>query len=184
MAADQIKKLSEANLRVGDLVLYTSEKDSTGGVIYQISDDQPPVKIAERFRIGSINGYHYKKLPGAPAELPDAWDGSHDYSKLYKHYKPNQEWGKYKGRIDGLWDENGKKVLKAAEHGFVRINPIFNFFATDKGKNPSGKGKTIIIEYKMISYHLKKVDIVTLGVKYLELGNLIRDLARAGGAEL
>lgn len=124
------KTLSETGFKIGDIVLFSSDKESTGGVLFQIVEDTEPVKVAGRYN-----------------------------------------------RVD----ENGKKVSLAAMHGFVRIKPLFEFFATPKGKEPKGKGATLIIYYESIERNLKPVDLVLLGTKYLELGNIMRDIARLGG---
>jgi hypothetical protein len=126
--------------------LFSSDKESTGGVLYKIVESTEPV-------------------PGAVTSQQIKVEHSrYDYNS--KSVKTEVvEKTKF-----GAWDANGNKIMIAAIKGFVRISPLFEFFATRKGK-------TLIIEYDEL-YRLQKVDIVTLGVKYVELGNIIKNLAQ------
>jgi hypothetical protein len=151
--------LEDTGLKVGDLVLYTSVKDSTGGVIFQIVENTEPVVPHTTERTVRVNRQRYD-------------NASHNY--VYVNCEEVQR---------GLWDKNGKKIMKSAVHGFVRIKPIFDFFATNKGKAPIGKNNTIIIHYEHIRDVLVPVDLVLLGTKYVELGNIIRDIARRNGMD-
>ena len=156
---DKPKTLAETGLKVGDLVLYTSVKDSTGGVIFQIVQDTEPVEPASRKRMVTV-----KKRQ---------WD-----NRLQSYAIHQVEEEQY-----GYWDAQGRKIMDAAVEGFVRIRPIFDFFATKKGKHPRGKDSTLIIHYRYIRHSLQPVDLVLLGTKYVELGLVIRDLAKRNGAE-
>lgn len=152
------KKLSDFGFEAGDLVLYSCGQDETGGIIFQIIEVTNPVMPAMT-----------KK---AVTRQKRYWDSkSNNYE--YREVTENEH---------GYWDEKGRKIMLAAVNGFVRIKPIFDFFATPKGKSPKGKGETIIITYDMLD-QLRKVDLVVLGAKYVELGNLLRDLAMRNGME-
>lgn len=148
-------------LTVGDLVVYKSEgwasiKASTGGVIYQIVEDTPPVVPAKTVRMIAATGQRYD---GAT----NMWV---DRTGLMEEY--------------GEWDSSGKKIMASALNGFIRISPLFTFFPTVKGKEPKGKGKSIIIEYCNLEL-IKKVTVEELGCKYVELGELMKLLMRKGG---
>ena len=157
MPWETVKKLSETGFKLNDLVLYSSDKNSTGGVIYQIVEDTEPVVPASKSRPG-------ERL-----------------SRVYNAEKGGYETQRVQTILYGQWDAKGKKISVAAVHGYVRIKPLFEFFATRKGKDPKGKGKTLIIYYRDIKHSLEKVDLVVLGTKYLELGNIMRDIARNSG---
>jgi len=150
------KHLSDVNLKIGDVVLYSSDKESTGGVLFKITEDQEPVIGATTSRNVIVK------------------------EKQFEYRTNNYKWCDVKKTIFGAWDVNGNKIMVASIIGFVRIKPLFEFFATRKGKNPTGKNKTIIISYNDLE-RLKKVDIVLLGTKYMELGNIIKDIASSKG---
>lgn len=151
--------LSDANLKVGDIVLFSSVKESTGGVLFKIVEDKEPVEGAVTSKKAIVKDDYWEPKTGK-------WTHG-DVEKI----------------IYGAWDANGKKIMNAAVMGFVRIKPLFDFFATSKGKNPTGKNKTLIVSYGNLE-SLKKVDIIVLGMKYVELGNIIKDIASSKGMTL
>lgn len=152
------KTLADSGFKVGDLVFYSSVKDSSGGVIYQIVEDTEPVKPA----------FMERKV----MRKRSVWDaGKNDF--VFKMVEDVEY---------GAWDEKGKKLMAASRYGFIRLKPVFDFFATKRGKNPKGKGKTLIVHYYHIKSSVKKVDLVELGAKYVELGNIMRDIVKAGTA--
>lgn len=165
------QKLADHGFALGDLVLYTSVRDSTGGVLFQIINDTSPVKPHTTKRTVVKKRSEWKPNPGIGAQL---WGGRGSNDGKYVEVE-------YEAAEHGAWDESGKKIMVAATRGFVRIKPIFDFFATNKGKSPRGKGETLIIEYRDIKHSLVRVDLVLLGSKYVELGNIIRDVARKEG---
>jgi len=130
--------LKDLGHTVGDLVVYNSDDESTGGVIYQISENCDPV---------------------TPASVKKTW--------------PQQE-----------FDEKGKRIPPMKIAGYVRLKPMFEFFPTNRGKQPKGKGSTVLVYHSQIERGMKKIDITTLGVKYMELGNMIRNVAVAAGFEV
>jgi|SRR6478735_610090 len=154
---DRPKTLAECGFKLNELVLFSSDKESTGGVIFQIVEDNEPVVPATKSRATTRTVRNWNTPTGTPevTTVPDI-----EY---------------------GAWDAKGKKISYANTVGFIRVKPVFEFFATPKGKKPKGKGTTLIIYYRDISHHLKRVDLTVLGTKYLELGNLIRDFVRANG---
>jgi hypothetical protein len=86
---------------------------------------------------------------------------------------------------DDARDEKGNKIPPMKLSGYVRLKPLFEFFPSRRGKNPIRKGKTVLVYHYSIEKGLmKKVDILSLGTKYVELGNLIRDLANKHGADV
>lgn len=85
----------------------------------------------------------------------------------------------------GYWSRKHAPEAKGLQplqiRGYTRLKPVFEFAATSLGSRPRGKGSTVIVYH---DEHIKKVaplDIITLGVKYAELGNLIRDIALKRG---
>jgi len=152
------QRLADFGLAVGDLVLYASGRDETGGIIFRIVEDTHPQK-------------------------------PHSTSKTVQRHRETYDQGSNKWvtkLVDvtehGYWDANGRKLMDAAIAGFVRIRPTFDFFATRKGRQPKGKGETLIIKYSALR-DLKKVDLVLLGAKYIELGNLLRSVAVKNGMD-
>lgn len=157
---NSLKRLADAGFKVGDLVLYSSDKESTGGIIFQIVQDVEPTTPACVKRKAIVKERVY-----------NAKTNSYDFREVEKV-------------LYGAWDANGKKIMASAVDGFIRIRPIFEFFATPKGKSPRGKGDTLIIQYHELKYNrIKHVDLVLLGTKYVELGNIMRDIVRRGGME-
>lgn len=170
----QIKKLSDANLVIGDYVAYESVKNSSGGVIYQIIENVEPIPQSEIIRSKMVNSKRRTWKWKDPSiekmlywKMPARQDGVNGCYVIEQHSVNKR----------GYWDKNGKPVLVSAIKGYVRIKPIFDLFATQTGKNPKGKNGTCVVEYTMIPSVIKKLDIVTIGTKYVELGNLIRDIA-------
>ncbi len=150
------KTLRECGFKLNELVLFANDKESTGGVIFQIVEDVEPTKIASRSR---------------------------PTTKRKNEYNPRT--GSYESKMVadieyGAWDEHGKEIGRKDQVGYVRIRPIFEFFATPKGKKPKGKGGTLIIYYDDIHLSLQRVDLAVMGAKYLELGNVMRDIVRNG----
>lgn len=82
-----------------------------------------------------------------------------------------------------LVDEQGRKIEPMRINGYIRLKPLYAFFPTELGKKPRGKGTTVLLYHSILKEgdRVKKVDLVTLGTRYAELGTLIRDLALAGG---
>jgi len=162
-------------LTVGSIVTFTSEKHNTGGVIYQIVEDQAPIKPHTTVR--EVTRMERQWVPVGYASIEAVSKGVH----------PGTREGEYKEvpttvKDYGAWDEKGKKIMSSALSGFVRIAPVYTFFPTRKGKEPVGKGNTIIIGYDDLR-RLQKLEITNLGSKYIELGELLKTLARRGGAE-
>lgn len=128
-------KLEDLGFKVGDLVTYNSDKESTGGIVFIIETNfDSPVPDDERHR----------------------WSSK-------KHSHPN-----------------GKPLKPMEVQGYLRLKPLFDFFPTTLGANPKGAGSTVLVyhtDIKRYTQYMKKVDLVTLGTKYMELGNVIRDLA-------
>lgn len=79
-------------------------------------------------------------------------------------------------------DENGKVIPTMRINGYVRLRPVFTFFPSEKGKNTRGKGNTLLLYHSQLG-RIKKVGLVDLGAKYMELGNIIRELAVTHGME-
>lgn len=151
------KTLAETGFKMGDLVSYACDKHFSGGVIFQIVEDTPPVTNITRSRLVTR------------------------MCKMYVSETNSYERKSVTRNEYGVWDEKGKKLPVDAMHGFIRIRPLFEFFATPKCSKPSGKGSTIIVKYRAIVRQVKAVDLVVLGAKYLELGNIMRDIAKTGG---
>jgi hypothetical protein len=145
------RHLSDVGLKVGDFVAMSNDKETSGGIIYQIVEDTEPVTPAKT-RQKIVSKQKVFDLISKQYELKDVEETVH-----------------------GFWDVNGKKIMTAAVYGFVRIKPIFNFFALERGLRSTGKRNTTIVYYSELS-NLKLVDAVSLGSKYVELGNLIRDM--------
>jgi len=78
---------------------------------------------------------------------------------------------------------DGRLVGAKEHHGYVRVQLIFNFFPTSRGKKPKGKDGTLILHHPNLTQVAQHVDLITLGTKYLELGNMLRDIAMKGGME-
>jgi len=133
---------------VGDFVFCNDIKKETGGVIYQIVQDTEPVKVHATVKKTTRKEYVFK-------------------TNSFKNVPYNAY---------GFWDENGKKIAICATRGFIRIAPRFTFFASPTGTRPKGKNETILIEYPDVSRLLKPVDIVSLGVKYVEFGDIIKEI--------
>lgn len=158
--------LEETGFKIGDLVLYEcGKKDATGGVIFRIVERTDPIVPTTTSRIVKKTWQRYKS--------PSMWGVKRDHSNSeIEVYVEDQE-------IYGSWDANGKKILEAATYGFVRIRPVFDFFVSSRMKNPFGKGQTIIVHYRHMQGWLRHVDLVLLGLKYVELGNIMREIASA-----
>ena len=120
--------LATLGFKVGELVSFDDDDESTGGIVFQISENCDPVKP-------------------------------------------------FKGSIrSGAVDENGKGIEPMKLYGFVRLRPFFSFFPTSRGAKPRGKGGTVLVYHSALQ-RAKKVDLLALGAKYVELGNLMRDMA-------
>lgn len=156
---DDPKTLADLGFALHDIVTMNSFKKSSGGVLYRIVEDVPPTVPAMTSR--------------KVMRQPTVWDPK--VSK-YVNSGPKREEIEY-----GVWDKDGKKMLEAARYGYVRIKPVFELFATSVGKNPSGKNGTIIVGYSELTRNVKRIDIVDLGTKYVEFGNLIKDIAGLRG---
>ena len=151
----------ELGFALHDIVALNSYKKSSGGVLYRIVEDVPPV----------IPAFTSKKVMRRPTRYDPK---TNKYVKLEK-----REETKY-----GMWDKDGNKLLEASRYGYVRIKPVFELFATSKGKNPTGKDGTLLIAYwELVHGAVKRIDIVDLGTKYVEFGNLIKDLANYHGTD-
>ena len=77
---------------------------------------------------------------------------------------------------------DGRQVGAKEHHGYVRVKPIYNFFPTNRGKKPKGKDGTLILHHPNLMQVAKSVDLIVLGTKYLELGNMLKELAMKGGS--
>jgi hypothetical protein len=173
-------QLSDKGFALGDIVLYECAKQETGGVIYQIVEDHVPRKSLWSPKKVSYMRSERQTMDGKP-------DNSPLYTNTFLGHKQKIEGIDYK-YVDvqdfqtkwAYWDENEKEVSQKDALGHVRIRPLFEFFATRNGKKPRGNGTTIIVYYDDIK-SLKKVDIMSLGNKYVELGLLMQDLARKNG---
>lgn len=164
--------LADHGYAVGDLVTYINVKDSTGGIVFRIIDDVRPVKPHTTSRKTIRKRKEWQGAGNMWSGITAGGSGGGKYIEVEREFIER-----------GFWDESGKKIMVAATNGFIRIKPIFEFFATTKGKNPRGKGNTIIIEYGYIKNSLMKVDLVVLGSKYVELGLIIQGLAKKNGAD-
>lgn len=152
------KVLSDYGFRVDDLITYDSTDESTGGTIYRIVEDKSPVAPTTTQR---------------PAVRNHVAADRRGFS-----FTTQEEYTEF-----GAWDDKGRAISKCNQLGYVRIKPIFQFLPTARGAAPKGKSGTLMIYYTMLP-ELKKVDIVALGVKYAELGNILKDVMRHRGAEL
>lgn len=136
-------KLEDLGFKVGDLVTYNSDKESTGGIIFTIAKNyDSPVPDGDRHRWGP------------------------------KHYGPKH------------YGPDGRPLKPMEVQGYIRLKPLFEFFPTRLGANPKGAAGTVLVyhtDLKRYTQFMKKVDLVLLGAKYMELGTLIRDLAIAHG---
>lgn len=159
--------LSDFGFSVNDLITYDSTQESTGGTIYRIVEDQPPAKSHTTQRKVVRERRESQRYMGP---------GMVSTSEPLKMIK--EEITEY-----GDWDADGKALTPGKIRGYVRIKPIFQFLPTARGARPKGKSGTLMIYYDMLR-QLKKVDIVALGGKYVELGNILKDVMRYGGAEL
>jgi len=156
------------NFIKGDIVTFTSEKLNTGGVIYEVVTIQNPVVPASTEQIVNVNEKEWRADGGSKY---GTYDSGH-YENVVRQRT-----------IRGSWDENGKKIQPCDVHGFVRIKPLYSFYPTKVGKEPKGKNNTLMIYFDEL-YRLKNIDLVALGVKYSELGNLLVTIARRGGADV
>jgi len=101
------------------------------------------------------------------------------YSRKSKNTSPY-----YRYRSSMFYMTNaGKKVGLKEKEGYIRLRPAFDFFATKLGKNPGGVNGTKIVHHRDLK-KVVKMDIVALGVKYLELGNFIKDIASNKGMQV
>lgn len=155
------KTLADVGFSLYDIVVMNSFKKSSGGILYKIVEDVPP----------TVPAMTSKKI----MRQPKGWDPK---TGRYVNTGPKREETEY-----GMWDKDGKKLLEASRYGYVRIKPVFELFATSVGKNPSGKDGTIIVPYWELNRNVKRIDIVDLGTKYVEFGNMIKDLAAQRGVQ-
>jgi len=145
--------LKDHGFKRGDIVMYHDLVKSTGGILYRIVEDNPHVCAEYKHMTKLIKSKRYNYNTSS-----------------YEEYTRNRT-------ESGWFNVNGKKVMECAVYGYVRISPVFTFFPTSKGKKPKGKNSTIIITYNRLVNELKRVDVVELGTKYVELGNMIREIA-------
>lgn len=90
-----------------------------------------------------------------------------------------------------LVNEAGKKPKEMELRGYIRLKPLFEFFPSSRGTRPTGLGSTVLVHHKGRNFRhfpgyeplkdVRKVNIVTLGLKYAELGSVIRSIAMSGG---
>lgn len=92
---------------------------------------------------------------------------------------PTKKYRRYM-KIIPAKNAEGKNISQSESVGCIRCVPVFEFFATSRGKKPGGIGKTMIITYSNLK-HMKKIDIVEIGTKYVELGNFLKDIAKSNG---
>lgn len=131
-------KLADFGYKLGDLVTFSSDKESTGGVIFEIAVNfDSPVPDNERYTFRGETAAKYKI---------------------------------------------GKRALRPMEvMGYLRLKPVFSFFPTKLGQKPKGADNTLLLHhYAADIQRMHKVDLINLGTKYAELGNLLRDMARMG----
>jgi len=95
--------------------------------------------------------------------------------------KPEEEYVKvvagrrYRRSVRIYRDFNGKRVQLREKEGYVQLQPVFDFFGLGT-KRPK-----YVCSYDV--KRLSKVDIVTLGSKYVELGNLLKEIMAEKGME-
>lgn len=75
----------------------------------------------------------------------------------------------------GYWDKDDKRLSECDVFGSIRLVPIFGFFDNARSK------KQITVRYDKLDVYLTHVNLVSLCVKYTELGNIIQDIARTNG---
>jgi hypothetical protein len=140
--------LQTLGFNLGDIVRYTDTSHSPGGIIYRITEFSDPVK-------------------------------PHATNREYKVHKIDSN-GSIREEIRterGHWDEKGRAIPVMYVEGFIRLNPIFEFFGMGMSKKPKGH----VVHYRLVPRYVEHVDLVKLGLKYVELGNLIRDIAKSRG---
>lgn len=126
---------------VGDFVVYKSIKKSAGGVIFRITDVQPPVKSTLK-KVTKIANYDYYNYNG---------------QKQIKKGQTIEE------TFEIFVDAKGKKLPKAARDGYVRIVPVFEFFPASNYSVPKAG---MLIPYNDICNYLSIVDTITLGTTF------------------
>lgn len=158
---DHPKTLAEAGFSMHDIVIFDDVQKSTGGIIYKIVEDVSPSNVATTSKKVKRHVTVYD-------------------SKAHRYVRTGET------RDDteyGCFDKDGKKLLDSAQYGYVRVKPVFDLFATSKGKNPIGKQGTIILQYSELKRDVKHISITDLGAKYIEFGNLIREIAITQGMD-
>ena len=147
------KSLKDHGLQVNDYVLLNCNPLSSGA-IYQIVFDQQPIKPA------MITKTSFKKMF-------DAETGEYVTREVTQH---------------GYWNEDGSEIKpKSAMTGYVRIKPVYEFFTSHKFKIHMNVKNGLLVSYRDLQY-LEKVSIESLGTKYVELGELMKTLARNYGS--
>ncbi len=145
--------LADKGFALGDLVTYSSSEQSTGGVIFQISKNREPQPAFD---------HTGKSVPPVPLE----------------GYR-----SRYEIRHTKVYRRDGKKMPKMDFEGYVRLTPFFEFFSTSwNTTGVDGKVGNVLVYHRDLA-QAKKVELVTMGIKYVELGNLLRELAIKGGWE-
>ncbi len=115
MAQEVPKKLSDTNFKVSELVLYSSDKHSTGGVIYQIVEDNEPVVISSRTRTVKRN--------------VSEWDHANQ-----KYVSVMREVNLY-----GQWDAQGKQISYKIQTVTFASSQSLNSSRLSKERSPRGK---------------------------------------------
>ena len=90
----------------------------------------------------------------------------------------NPRWAKHREKIAKTIYVNavtGKELGIKEKKGYVRLKPVFDFFGSRAAVKPGLLGGTKVVWHTHLK-DLKKVDIVRLGAKYLELGEFMRTL--------
>jgi hypothetical protein len=77
--------------------------------------------------------------------------------------------------LQGAWTKSGAKISVGKLHGFVRIEPVFEFFTVPTGK----KSKKVTVHYGLMKDVLKPVNITILGQKFVELQSFIQREAKS-----
>lgn len=162
--------LEEMGFMVGDLVLFDDKEKESGGIIFMIVDKIDPIKPIKATRTIVKRQKRFKPFLG---KFVDTFERLPGINGEYEEYDEQVT-------ITEDVDSQGKKITAMSIQGCVRIKPVFDFFASSKGKNPRGKNGTIVVYNSLIKKKLRHVDLVLLGSKYVELGNLMCELAKRG----
>lgn len=87
--------LAEHNLTLGDLVVYSSDDDSTGGIVFQIVENCDPVKPAGMVKRGS---YSHDPVDEKGKKIPPMKINGYVRLKPFYSFYPTQLGSKPKGK--------------------------------------------------------------------------------------